>query len=95
MIQRGMAQGKQVTYVGVMVGPMEMNGDLRGDDRDFKGGYEVRFLGLNDFVDPVQKWAFCSYGRGDARLIRQLPDATDACVATFHKRPAGATVKCK
>lgn len=93
--QRGAAPGVHVSYVGVMVGAIESNGELRGDERDIKGGYEVRFRSLNAFVDPVQKWAFCSYGNGDARLIRRLPDGTAECVATFRKRPASASVNCR
>jgi hypothetical protein len=70
--QRGSAPGKHIAYAGVLVGPLHLNGELRGMDRSIKNGTEVRFMGLNDYVEPVEKWAYCSYGRDNARLLHRL-----------------------
>jgi hypothetical protein len=88
-IKRGAAPGGHVTSAGVMLGPADGNGDLRGLER--KKDREVLFPGLNDYVDPLQKWAYCSYGP-DVRLLRRLPDSTGECVARIGE---SATVQCK
>lgn len=88
------APGAKVVDAGVVVGPLELRGDLRGEDRDTKTGYEVRFAGLNDYVEPLVKWGYCRYDV-DARLLRQLPDNTGECVATMQRKPVAATLRCR
>lgn len=91
-IAQGSAPGARIRDAGIMVGPVETNGVLRGAERKIKGGYEVRFAGLNDYIEPLAKWMYCGYGK-EARLLRKLPDATSECIA----RTAGAmtTVQCR
>ncbi|WP_332879093.1 STY0301 family protein [Massilia sp. S19_KUP03_FR1] len=89
---QGSAPGGRVRDAGVIVGPLENRGDLRGAEKKTEAGYEVRFAGLNDYAEPLTKWAYCSYGL-NARLLRKLPDATTECVAKV--RRASAAVACK
>jgi hypothetical protein len=91
-IAQGSAPGARVRDAGVIVGPIENRGELRGDERKTRGGYEVRFAGLSDYAEPLTMWAFCRYGL-DARLLRRLPGATSECTASVQE--ASATVKCK
>lgn len=91
-VAQGSAPGARVRDAGVVVGPIENHGDLRGDERKTQAGYEVRFTGMNDYVEPLPKWAYCSYGP-DARLLRRLPDATTECLARV--RAKATTVQCK
>ena len=90
--QQGAAPGERVRGAGVIVGPIENNGELRGDERKTRSGYEVRFAGLGQYVEPLGKWAYCDYGP-DARLLRQLPHDTRECVAKM--RRASATLDCR
>jgi hypothetical protein len=90
-IVQGSAPGARVRDAGVMVGPIQNRGDLRGSERKAKGGYDVRFAGLGDYVEPLDRWVYCSYGL-DARLLRKLPDSTSECVARV--RGKAATVQC-
>lgn len=88
--------GARLIGAGVLVGKPEDKGQLRGQDRKTKDGYEIRYAGLNDFQEPLQKWAFCSYGLGgELRLFHRMPDDTDECLVK-HKRnraPAIPTVR--
>jgi hypothetical protein len=89
---QGSAPGARVRDAGVIVGPVENRGDLRGAERKTKSGYEVRFTGLGDYAEPLAKWAYCRYGP-EARLLRQLPNATSECVAQVER--AGAVLRCR
>ena len=91
-VAQGAASGARVRDAGVIVGPIKNHGDLRGNERKTRGGYEVRFTGLNDYVEPLPKWIYCSYGL-DARLLKKLPDATSECLARV--RAKSATVQCR
>lgn len=91
-IAQGSAPGTRVRDAGVIVGPIENHGDLRGNEQKTRGGYEVRFTGLNDYVEPLPKWIYCSYGP-DAQLLRKLPVATSECVARV--RAKEASLECK
>jgi hypothetical protein len=91
-VAHGSTSGARIRDAGLMVGPLENHGDLRGDERKTQEGYEVRFTRLNDYVEPLPKWAYCSYG-ADARLLKRLPDATTECLARV--RAKAATVQCK
>ena len=94
-IQQGTAATEaRVLDAGVVVGPLALRGDLRGEDHETKTGYEVRFAGLNDYVEPLAKWAYCRYDV-DARLFRRLPDNTGECVAMVRLKPAAATLRCR
>lgn len=79
---------------GVVVGPLERRGDLRGEDRKTKTGYEVRFAGLNDYIEPMAKWAYCRYDV-DARLLRKLPDDTGECLAIVKQKRGEAKLQCR
>lgn len=87
--------GARLIGAGALVGQSEEKGELRGQDRETKDGYEIRYAGLNDFQEPLQKWVFCSYGRGgEVRLFRRMPDDTDECLVKYrrNREPAVPTV---
>jgi len=92
--QIGRAASTRVTSAGMMVGPLNLNGELRGVDRIAKDRAEVRFANLNDYVEPVEKWMYCSYGL-DARMARRLPDNIAECIATIRKRAGMASIRCR
>jgi hypothetical protein len=91
-ITQGSAPGARVRSAGVMVGPIDHRGELRGREHKKNNGYDVHFAGLSDYAEPLSKWAYCSYGN-DAKLLRQLPDTTTECVVKL--RPAGASLLCR
>jgi hypothetical protein len=91
-VAQGSAPGARVRDAGVLVGPVENHGDLRGAERKIQAGYEVRFMGMNDYVEPLSKWIYCSYGP-DARLLRKLPVKTSECVARVSAK--AVTMQCK
>ena len=94
-ITQDSAPDTRVRSAGVMVGPIENRGELRGQERTLKDGYDVRFAGLSDYAEPQAKWAYCSYGTAEteAKLLRRLPDTTAECVAKV--RPAGVSLQCR
>lgn len=87
--------GARLIGAGALVGMPEEKGELRGQDRKTKDGYEIRYAGLNEFQEPLQKWVFCSYGQGgEVRLFRRMPDDTDECLVKYkrNREPAVPTV---
>jgi hypothetical protein len=87
--------GARLIGAGALVGKPEDNGELRGQDRKTRDGYEIRYAGLNDYLEPLQKWVFCSYGHGgEIRLFRRMPDDTGKCTVKYrrNKEPAIPTV---
>jgi hypothetical protein len=87
--------GARLTGAGALVGKPEDKGELRGQDRKTRNGYEIRYAGLNDYRDPLQKWVFCSYGHGaEIRLFQRMPDDTSECLVKYRRNgePAVPTV---
>jgi hypothetical protein len=80
-------------------GPLELGGDLRGQDSKTKDGHETRY-GFDLVQVPPEKWIYCEYGAGGGvRLVRRLADDTVQCVVTHRRRkdPDGpeVTIKCQ
>lgn len=72
--------GARLIGAGAVVGKPEEKGELRGQDRKTKDGYEIRYAGLNDFQEPLQKWVFCSYGQGAGYVCFAACPTTPASV---------------
>jgi hypothetical protein len=88
--------GARLIGAGALVGKPDKRGELRGQDRKTRDGYEIRYAGLSDYLEPLQKWVFCSYGHGgEVRLFRQMPDDTDECLVKYqrNREPAIPTVR--
>lgn len=78
-----------LTTGGVLVGPPDVNGELRGEERKVKDGYQTSYRGLNDYRELQPKWFFCGYGLGgEIRLLHRLPDNTEACFVKYKHNPA-------
>jgi hypothetical protein len=58
-----------------------------GQNRKTRNGYEVIFDTTS--TKPTEKWLSCRYGvGGHLSLAERLPDNTDRCTISYHKRPA-------
>ena len=58
-----------------------------GHERKTRDGYEVTFDTTS--TRPSEKWLSCRYGvGGHLALAERLPDDTDQCTVSYHRRPA-------
>ncbi|WP_374041174.1 STY0301 family protein [Massilia sp. MS-15] len=70
---------------GMAIGPTALRGDLRGRDRETKGGWESEYA-FNRNEEPPEKWAFCSYAGGDLRWYRRVADDATKCTISVKRR---------
>lgn len=69
---------------GMLIGPLEQQGELRGSDERIKDGFRTSF-GFNPEQDPPGKWFLCYYGRdGSVQLAQRVTDTATSCTLT-HK----------
>lgn len=74
--------GRRLSGAGMILGAVELRGELRGSDRKTRDGHEVRFD-----MDPASaegKWVYCGYG--EVELLRRVPDGTTECVVKHRRR---------
>jgi hypothetical protein len=58
-----------------------------GQERKTRDGYEVVFDTTS--TRSTEKWLSCRYGvGGHLSLAERLPDDTDQCTVSYHRRPA-------
>jgi len=58
-----------------------------GHERKTREGYEVTFDTTS--TRPTEKWLSCRYGvGGHLTLAERLPDDTDQCTVSYHRRAA-------
>jgi hypothetical protein len=74
------------TSVGVILGNAKTSVQAKQAPDSYikvETGFLVLYSGLNNSLDPVEKWAYCAYGPGGyIQLIRSLPDKVSACIAS-------------
>lgn len=68
---------------GMLTGPIEIRGDLRGQEKKIDNGHEIRYR-FDRIQHPPEKWVQCSYGDGGAiRLVKRVRDDTTECILTL------------
>jgi hypothetical protein len=87
------AKGK-LTGAGMYIGEPGGQGELRGDDRQVKGGWDINY-GFG--TEP--KWLVCSYGRnGDVTWWEQIDSKATRCTLKIReggRDPVDAKLTCK
>lgn len=74
---------------GVYLGDLGGIGEMRGNDRLVKGGYDVRF----GFGQSESKWFVCRYGRdGNIHAWRTIDAKATSCMMRQRKRGDVITV---
>jgi hypothetical protein len=75
---------------GIIAGPptAKVQGIQMGAEIKTKKGFNLKFLDLDKFTEPLEKWMYCGYGVGsEVQLLQRLPDATRECLAEYTKTP--------
>ena len=89
-------QGLLLTEAGLLTGPPEDNGELRGGDLPNDTGRRFNFAGTSD---DGEKWVYCDYGNGNGlRLAYRLPVGIKRCETDepmTHRRLASARIRCQ
>lgn len=89
--------GSPLNQAGVLTGPAEQNGELRGGELANGSGRRFNFYGTEE---DGEKWLFCNYenGRNDLRLMRAIPISIKRC-ETNERRARGrlvaASIRCE
>jgi hypothetical protein len=84
----------KLSGAGMYEGELNGRGELQGDRRKVKGGWEV----LHGFELGRQKWLVCSYGAGDITWWEELGPKITSCTLQTREAgrdPAEAKATCK
>ncbi|MEW6369490.1 MAG: STY0301 family protein [Pseudomonadota bacterium] len=68
---------------GMLAGPIDQRGELRGSEQRIKGGFITSFAFERE-QKPPGKWFICHYGH--VQLARRVADTTTACELTYKER---------
>jgi hypothetical protein len=79
----GFVAKAQLSGAGMYEGELNGRGELQGDRRKVKGGWDVR----HGFAPGGQKWLVCSYGAGEVTWWEQLDPKVTSC--TLQTREGG------
>ena len=72
---KGFVAKAKLAGAGMYTGEINGHGELMGDSRRVKGGWDVQ----HGFAAGAAKWLVCSYGRGDITWWEQIDGKATAC----------------
>lgn len=88
-------RGLSLTEAGLLTGPPEDNGELRGSDLPRDIGRQFNFYGTSE---DGEKWFYCSYGKYGRRLTHPLPVEISRCETSEQMargRLVAASIRCE